>query len=649
VVPDFSRSYPFSLFWKGISNSKVFSEGSLVCEIMTPINHEIIMGGNEAIARGALEAGIGFCASYPGTPSTEIATTLQELADEYNIYVEWSVNEKVALEAAAGASWAGIPAICSMKSLGMNVASDFLLNLNLSGTGPGGLVIVVCDDPQGHSSSNEQDSRFYAKAAQIPLLEPSTYQEAKDIVPFALKLSQEYQVPVVIRSTTRLSHSRGLVIKCDIPKRAWNAVQLNDGLFNVPSPHLKHRNLLKKMEQINKIFEESSWNAVPTEKEIDILIISTGISRRYSEEAIHLLEVEKCDILNLVTTYPIPTKIVKAALVQAKRILFSEEVDPFVEEEVRSLAIELGNIPEFHGKRTGAIPAYGEMSTDIMREAIAKLKKIKFNKVEQADLDILIPRSLTFCAGCTHRNFYWAVRKVRKRVKDKLVVAGDIGCYSLGVFYDSAMTTMQAMGSGIGVASGLGQLARFGFDDKVIAVAGDSTFFHACIPGLINAKHKGADITFVILDNETTAMTGFQTHPGAVHQDSNLNRVKIEDIVKAIEPDFFARSDANNIPELVNLLHSTINKDGLKVLLLDSICRLEVARREPAIEGISFGIDNDLCKGEKCLICVQDFACPAINWDSAAGYPEILEHLCVKCGACVTVCPHYAIKEEKID
>jgi len=607
------------------------------------------MGGNEAIARGALEAGIGFCASYPGTPSTEIATTLQELADEYSIYVEWSVNEKVALEAAAGASWAGIPAICSMKSLGMNVASDFLLNLNLSGTGPGGLVIVVCDDPQGHSSSNEQDSRFYAKAAQIPLLEPSTYQEAKDIIPFALKLSQEYQVPVVIRSTTRLSHSRGLVIKGEIPKRNWSAVQLSDDLFNVPTPHLKHRDLLNKMEQISKLFEKSSWNNVPTKKEIDVLIISSGICRRYSEEAIHLLEAERCDILNLVTTYPLPIKIVKAALVQAKRVLFSEEIDPFVEEEVRSLAIELNSIPEFHGKRTGAIPAYGEMSTDIMREAIAKLMKIKFDKIEHTDSDILIPRPLTFCAGCTHRNFYWAVRKVRKRVKDKLVVAGDIGCYSLGVFYDRAMTTMQAMGSGIGVASGLGQLARFGFDDKVIAVAGDSTFFHACIPGLINAKHKGANLTFVILDNETTAMTGFQTHPGAVHQEPNLTRVKIENIVKAIEPNFFARSNANSVPELVDLLFSTIHKDGLKVLLLDSICRLEVARREPAIEGISFRIDNDLCKGEKCLICVQDFACPAFNWDSAVNYPEILEHLCVKCGACITVCPYDAITEEKIE
>ena len=615
---------------------------------MTASKHETIMSGNEAIARGALEGGIGFCASYPGTPSTEIATILQHMAEEHDIYVEWSVNEKVALEAAAGASWAGVPALCSMKSLGLNVASDFLLNLNLSGTGKGGLVIVVCDDPRGHSSSNDQDSRFYAKAAQIPLLEPSSYQEAKDIVPYALKISQEYEVPVLIRSTTRLSHSRGLVTKGEITKRTWSAGPLKDNLFNVPAPHMKHRDLLKKMNQIRKVFEESSWNTLPSEKNIDVLIISSGISRRYSEEAIHLLDAENIGILNLVTTYPLPRKIVETALIQAKRVLFSEEIDPFVEEEVRSLVVELSNVPEFHGKRSGAIPAFGEMTTDVMREAIADLKKIKLGKFKQIDSDILIPRPLTFCPGCTHRNFYWAVRKVRKRVKDKLVVAGDIGCYSLGVFYDRAMTTMQAMGSGIGVATGLGQLERFGFDSKVIAVAGDSTFFHACIPGLINAKHKGANLTFVILDNETTAMTGFQTHPGAVHQESNLNRVKIEDVVKAIDPDFFARSDANNIPELVDLLHSTIIKEGLKVLLLDSVCRLEVARREPAIVDISFRIDKDLCKGEKCLICVQEFACPAISWDKAKGHPVILDQLCVQCGACVAVCPHDAIKEERV-
>jgi indolepyruvate ferredoxin oxidoreductase alpha subunit len=609
--------------------------------MMTASNHELIMSGNEAIARGAIEAGIAFCTSYPGTPSTEIATSLQRMAEEHGIYVEWSVNEKVALEAAAGASWAGIPALCSMKSLGLNVAADFLLNLNLSGTGKGGLIIVVCDDPRGHSSSNEQDSRFYAKAAQLPLLEPSTYQDAKDIVPYALDISQRFEIPVIIRSTTRLSHSRGLVSVGKVPKTSWKAKPLGDDLFNIPSPHLKHKDLLDKLEKIREEFNNSSWNSKPTCEETDLLVISSGISRRYSEEAIHLLKAETSNVLNLTTTYPLPRKIVLENLKKAKRVLFAEEIDPFVEDEVRSLAIELEKIPEFHGKRNHSIPAYGEMTTDVMQEAIAQVLKLKLESRKKIESDILIPRPLTFCAGCTHRNFYWAVRKIRKRLGDKLIVSGD---YSLGIFYDRAMTTMQAMGSGIGVASGLGQLARFGLDSKVLAVAGDSTFFHACIPGLINAKHKNANLTFVILDNETTAMTGFQIHPGSVIQEENLRRVDIEEIVNAIKPDFYTRADATNIQELIDVLHSTVKKDGLKVLLLESVCRLEEARRK-SVEGVSFKVDKDLCKGEKCLICVHEFACPAIGWEKEVGHPVISDQMCVLCGACVEVCPHDAIKE----
>jgi indolepyruvate ferredoxin oxidoreductase alpha subunit len=399
------------------------------------------------------------------------------------------------------------------------------------------------------------------------------------------------------------------------------------------------------MKTIKTDFENSPWNRVTSEKDIDLLIVSSGVSRRYSYDAIQLLGAKNIGLLNLVTSYPLPKKTVLDTLAKAKRVLFAEEVDPFIEDEVRSLAVDLDVIPEFHGKRDVTIPSYGEMTADIMRTAIAKLKDIPLETIKTTASDILVPRPLTFCAGCTHRNFYWAVRKVRKRLKNKLTVAGDIGCYSLGVFYDRAMTTMQAMGSGIGVAAGLGQLERFGFDSKVLAVAGDSTFFHACIPGLINAKHKNANLTFVVLDNATTAMTGFQPHPGSMQENNKLRRVSIEALIKALEPDFFARSDTENIPHLIDLIHSTVQKDGLKVLLLDSVCRLEEARRETSTESIVYRINQDKCRGEKCLICVQDFACPAINWSNEIAHPEILEQLCVQCGACVAVCPHDAIEE----
>ena len=238
------------------------------------------------------------------------------------------------------------------------------------------------------------------------------------------------------------------------------------------------------------------------------------------------------------------------------------------------------------------------------------------------------------------------MRTVKKRLGGKLVVAGDIGCYSLGVFYDEAMDTMHAMGSGIGVGSGLGQLHRYGFDSKVMSVAGDSTFFHACLPGLINARHKNVDLTFVVLDNATTAMTGFQIHPGSREQEDSLRRVRIESLIKAVEPDFFSRGDATDIKSLTQLLHSTVQKEGLKVLLLDSVCRLEEAKRKPGFVGATqVHIDRDLCRGEKCKICAHDFGCPALSWNQETNYPVVLNHVCVRCGACISVCPHDVIAE----
>jgi indolepyruvate ferredoxin oxidoreductase alpha subunit len=610
----------------------------------------IMMSGNEAIAEGAIESGIGFCASYPGTPSTEIAASVFKSSEKNDIYVEWSTNEKVALEAATGASWVGVPALCSMKSLGLNVASDFLLNMNITGSGKGGLVIVVCDDPRGHSSSNEQDSRFYAKAAQIPLLEPSTYQEARDVTCFAFKVSQQFEVPVIVRSTTRLSHSRGLVEIGKVSRKKKRTGTLPERLYNVPLPHLRHRDLLIKMDKIREEFETVDFNTKANVKDMNLLIVSSGISSLYVQEAMHRIKSIKIGHLNLVTTNPIPKKLLLNMLERVNRVLFVEEIDSFLEDEVRAISVELEKVPKFYGKRTGHVPSFGEMNTDVVRKAIECLDGM----CEESTIpghsrggELLIKRPLTFCAGCTHRNFYWAIRKVKKRLGGKLVVTGDIGCYSLGVFYEEAMNTMQAMGSGIGVASGLGQLERFGFDSKIIAVAGDSTFFHACLPGLINARHKNANLTFVVLDNATTAMTGFQIHPGSQYQEQALQRVKIENLIKAVQPDFYATGDANDTRGLMNLLHSTITKKGMKVLLLDSICRLDEDRRNSTSTDVRFKIDADLCRGEKCRICFADFGCPAISWDNTSGLPVILDEMCVGCRACVDVCPHNAIKEKR--
>jgi len=614
----------------------------------------IIMSGNEAMARGAMEAGIGFCASYPGTPSTEITESLTRDSTRLDVYIEWSTNEKVALEAAAGASWAGVPALCPMKSLGLNVAADFLLNVNLSGTGKGGLVLVVCDDPQGHSSSNEQDSRFYSKAAMLPLLEPSSCQQAREVIVYAFDLSRRYEIPVMVRSTTRLSHSRGMVTVGELPRRSWTVAKtLPRGLYNVPRPFLKHKELLAKLSLIAAEFEKSPLNTTQFSGSMKLLVASSGICQLYTKEALALAGMHEVGFLGLGTTYPLPQHLIEGAICKAKSVLFVEETDPFIEDETRALAAGLSKtaIPRFLGKRTGAIPSWGEMNVDSVLEAlkVAGLLRTKTPSASAQDAvdkaeRLLIPRSLTFCAGCTHRNVYWVLRKIKNRLKDHLVVAGDIGCYSLGVFYDEAMQTMQAMGSGIGTACGLGQLHRFGFDSRVVAVAGDSTFFHACMPALVNARHKNADITFLVLDNGTTAMTGFQPHPGSAMQEKGHHQISIAKLVEAVEPDFMAAGDATDIGSMMNLIHSTITREGLKVLILNSVCRLEEERHDVTRESKTrVRISSELCRGEKCKICASQYGCPAIGWDAEEHVPIIIDELCVRCGSCIDVCPDNAI------
>jgi indolepyruvate ferredoxin oxidoreductase alpha subunit len=399
-------------------------------------------------------------------------------------------------------------------------------------------------------------------------------------------------------------------------------------------------------------------NTLERGKNSDTLVIASGVCYRYGVEALDILGMNSVDIAKLVTSYPLPLHDILQWADGKKRIIFLEEVDPFIEIQVQALFAELEycgpkNRPvEFYGKQNGFIPSYGELNTDIAIKSLAKIFEIESRGLdEERDAtvgkanEILISRPLTFCAGCTHRNVYWAIRNLRKRLKDKLVVTGDIECYSLGVFYDEAMNTMQAMGSGIGTASGLGQLERFGFDKKVIAVAGDSTFFHACIPGLINARHKNADLTFLILDNSTTAMTGFQTHPGFTSSGEDYTSVSIKKIVDAIEPDVFEVVDATDIDETLEKLHRIVNTTGLKVLLVNSICRLNKGTMDKDL-GSSVFVDDSVCIGEKCKICVSEFACPALEWDASQNIAKVLEHACIRCGSCIMVCPHNAIKRE---
>ncbi|MHA2119281.1 MAG: thiamine pyrophosphate-dependent enzyme, partial [Candidatus Thorarchaeota archaeon] len=407
-------------------------------------------------------------------------------------------------------------------------------------------------------------------------------------------------------------------------------------------------------QKISEEFDESPFNMLHVKKDSDLITIASGICQRYAEEAVESLGIKNAGTLGLVTTHPIPKKVVGKAISSAPNALFLEETDPFVEDAVRVFSTEMPSVRcKFHGKRNNAVPSYGEMNTNLAVLAAQKALGIELMRIDENEAKIresaralLIRRALTFCAGCTHRNVYWAVRKVKKRLGNKLIVTGDIGCYSLGVFYDQAISTLFSMGSGIGIASGLGQLDDFGFDSRVAAVAGDSTFLHACIPGLINAKHKNANVTFMILDNSTTAMTGFQKHPGEEDQPEGQRMISIEMIVQAIEPDLYNVGDATDMSDTLDLIHNTVSKDGLNVLLFKSICRLEEQKRgETYTEQGRIHIDSDACHGESCKICAAQFGCVALGWQDETARPIVYDHVCVRCGACVMVCPHNAIKQ----
>lgn len=633
-----------------------------------------LMLGNEAIARGALEAGIGFAASYPGTPASEILGNLAEVSNRRHFHAQWSTNEKVALEAAAGASFAGIPAIASMKQNGVNVASDFIVNLVMSGTGEGGLVLVLGDDPSGISSSNEEDTRWICKWMDIPLLEPSTHQEAKDMVIYAFELSREMQNLCIIRETTRLAHTRGNVqigkLSDNKGKKAifpeyWDVFnqKLSSYVTTGALAMQQHQRLHDKLKNTRNKFEKSPFNNYMGPDNPELLIIASGVCTFYSKEAVQKLNMEdKVAILKLGTTWPLPESYLIDVIKKTNKILFVEEIDPFIEGNVKDIAASLNLCDiSFYGERTGHIGASGDLNTDLVIEALCQImnstyqaRDSKYEEAAQAAAKRLPVRAVNFCPGCPHRATYWAVKEAIALDNRNAVVCGDIGCYALGSRYGGffQLRTEQAMGSGIGIANGLGKLDDFEMQQPVIAIAGDSTFFHACIPALINAVYNQANIIFVILDNSATAMTGFQPHPGVGRNAEGLEGtvVDIVSLCKSIGPDvkvcepFDLQETRDTIVDLLD------SPKGPKVVVMRHPCELVRARREKKAPYNVF-VDQDLCMGDECgcnRLCTRVFTCPALFWDKQMNKAKIDEAVCAGCGLCVDICPQGAIKKEEV-
>jgi indolepyruvate ferredoxin oxidoreductase alpha subunit len=617
----------------------------------------VLLLGNEAIARGAIEAGVHFAAAYPGTPSSEILESLALASKRFGFYAEWSTNEMVAVEAAAAAAWAGLRAITSMKQNGLNVIMDFITNLSFTGSGKGGLVIVVGDDPHAYSSTNEQDSRPLGKFAEIPVLEPSLPQEAKDMMIYALELSERFNLPVLVRSTTRLGHSRGDVKLGEIKKLKRKAVfNREQPFYNLPRPHLKHEALHKKANKIRSEFEKSTWNRYEGPEKPSLLIIASGVAWTYAKEAVEILGLKDAGILKLGTVFPLPTELIKNYLSRAKEVLFVEEIEPYLEENIRSIAAETGSndTPKFYGKLTGHLPSWGELNPDKVANALSKIKNINFNIVSSeyekkiTEFAAMAPRRrITLCPGCPHIASYWSIMQAIRKNKNRGFVTGDIGCYTIGVFYNNVLNSVHCMGAGAGLASGFGQLHKFGLEEPVIAVMGDSTFYHACIPALINIIYNNANATICILDNEATAMTGFQPHPGTgtTAAGDEAPKIKIEEIAKGIGFKNIKIIDPFNFKEAIKAVYEAITTPGGHIIIFRRKCTL-IARREMERAGIKiprYAVDQAKCAGETCGICSRLFSCPACIWDTTSNKAQIDTVLCNGCGACVAICPYKAI------
>jgi len=631
-----------------------------------------LLMGNEAIARGALEAGVNVASGYPGTPSSEIIESLAKVAKERNLYVEWSANEKVALEVAAAASFSQLKSLCAMKQVGVNVASDFLLHLGLSGT-RGGMVLVTCDDPGALSSSNEGPSRHYAQMFEIPLLEPGDFQEAKDMTKWAFEFSEEIKNVVMVRSVTRVSHASGNVRLGALPEMEVHAdFRYEASAFNTdegPAESVpvneKHRLQQEKLQKAIKLFEQSPFNTYHGPEKPELLIITSSAGNLYAREAISLLGAEdRVGLLKLGTTWPLPPMLLTRYLSKTDTIMIVEEVLPFLENNIKILAAENAReigMKTFYSKHEGTIPTTGELNPDIVVSALSKILKIDYGAMDSGYEKVLqmttiaqVPeRARTFCPGCPHRASFWSIHNALQMDNRRGFVCGDIGCYAMGRFSCGFNTTktLHAMGSGAGLASGFGKLAQFGMDQPVVTVCGDSTFFHAAVPALVNAVHHNANITLIILDNSGTAMTGFQSHPGlSVNaMGDEVPEVDIAKVCQGIGAKVEIR-DPFDLEETRATLNQLMDdSQGVKVLILRRECALSPERRYT--KQYEMHVNESLCLGEDCgcnRLCTRIFQCPGLIWDKENNKARIDEALCVGCGVCSSICPAGAIERKEV-
>lgn len=568
-----------------------------------------VLSGNEAIARGAYEAGVKLAAAYPGTPSTEV---LETVAKEYpGIHAEWAPNEKVALEVVSGASYAGARTMAVMKHVGVNVAADPLMTLPYTLV-RGGLVLVSADDPELFSSQNEQDNRHYARFAKIPLLEPTTSQEAKDFVAIAMQISEEYQTPVMLRTTTRIAHSMGVVTLGDPVEGPVPTLERHPAeLVMLPAnARRRHPVIEARILKLRELANKSPLNVIEM-GDPAIGIIAAGVAYQYAREAL-----PNASFLKLGFPYPLPDEKIKEFAEKVKELWVVEELDPFLEDQVKALGIAC--------KGKEYLPLCGELSPDAVKKAILK------EDIARENAPNLPGRPPSMCPGCPHRGMLWALKRA------KCFIAGDIGCYTLGFLPPlDAIDTCLCMGAGISHAHGMSKVFGPG-KEKIAAVIGDSTFFHSGLTGLLNLAYNNGTAVIVILDNRTTAMTGAQNHPGTgiTLEGDKTTDIDLPGLVKALGLKWVETINPYDIKATRQKVKEALAYEGPAVIISKAPC---VLLKSKTVSGKPLAVDAEKCNG--CKVCIS-LGCPAIE---AAGDVVRITELCVGCGVCRDICAAGAI------
>lgn len=579
-----------------------------------------LLTGNEAIARGAYEGGVTVATGYPGTPSTEILENLVKLGD--GVYCEWAPNEKVALEVAAGASTTGARCIITMKHVGLNVAADPLMTLAYIGV-EGGLVLCVADDPGQHSSQNEQDTRHYARFAKIPVFEPSDSQEAKDFLKLALQVSEEFHTPVILRTTTRVSHSRSMVELEERQEPTREIAFKKDPPRFVPIPLWGRKmrvNVEERLGKLQQAAETSSANRIEW-RERRLGIITSSIAYQYVREVF-----PEASVLKLGWAYPFPDALIREFAAGVEQILVVEELDDILEEHTRALGIAC------EGRKY--VPGIGELSPNRLLAARAKMEGKEPPQVavlpEAADLP---GRPPVLCPGCPHRGIFYALGR------HDVVVTGDIGCYSLGVFPPLNRTdTILCMGAGITMAHGMN---KAGEQKKVVGIVGDSTFFHSGITGLLDIVYNRGTATIIVVDNRTTAMTGHQDHPGTGRTllGEETYAASIQEIGRACGIRRIYTVNPYDLKETLAVVGEAVEAEEPTLIVSSAACPLKERKRKGAMRRV----DAERCK--ECGRCLR-LGCPAIEHQDGQP-PRITPLLCIGCGLCEQVCRFDAIGAEE--